>query len=202
MKKKLLPVLLIPTCLFAATPLEGPYFEASGGYSYIADNISYMQDAIVINDTSYSNGYNLSASLGYKLYPWRFALGGGYTSGDVKHFSINDIRQGSSGNTKARYVIANIYYDFPEIVRAVAPFIGGGIGYSKIETNLANLALADNSPIYEANAGFNFNYSEQLTFDIKYSYLVTQRLEQFNLRFESFMASIGVQYHFNTYYNN
>ncbi len=209
MKRALiLSVVLGSAPALAATPIDGWYGSVFGGYTYIPDNVSATtSNGLLLNGTSYRNGYNAGGRFGYKSNPLRYEGEYTYLHANVKHFNLNNINQiNNSGYNSASYFMANIYYDFPEMIPCFTPFLGVGIGYAHVVASLQSLSnnfgyttfkATNNVFAYQGTTGFSYNFAENWSADLAYRYTATQRPSQFGKVFQTHIASLGVTYRFN-----
>lgn len=197
--------LLASTATLAATPLEGWYAGVSGGYTYMPDNISTSRYGFKRTDASYSSGFNAGANIGFKSNPLRYEAELTYIQADLRKFFINKIRQSYvDGETNATLAMAKIYYDFPDMVPCVQPFLGAGLGYAYVETNIrsklpfgyTHYVGSDSVFAYQGTAGLNYNYAEAFTLSIAYRYVGTERVNALGKIFQVNMATAGVVYRF------
>ena len=86
----------------------------------------------------------------------------------------------------------NLYYDF-DMGSSFAPYVGAGVGWSEIEAQITSMALVDTSGptvtranflddsesafAYQLLAGFGYDLTEQLTFDLGYRYFVVSNAD-------------------------
>lgn len=209
MKNSLLIRLLI-AALFtgaahAAIPIDGWYTSVFGGYTFVPDNFEILAPGLHVNKSSFNSGYNVGGRVGYQSNPLRYE--GEYTHMSVgaRSFRINNIRQfGVSGYSTANIIMANVYYDTPEMLPALAPFLGIGIGYANVQETFngtapvlfSHFSASENSFAYQGTLGLTFNYSEIYTFNLAYRYIATSSSGNLGHIFQAHNAAIGIIYHF------
>lgn len=206
MRITLLSAALLATGLAsAATPVDGWYTSVFGGYTYLPDNVNTTTFGVLRNDSSYNGGYNAGGRIGFQSNPIRYEAEYTYLSGDTHFFKVNHIRQiGISGNTSANLIMANIYYDCPEMLPAIAPYLGIGIGYAYIQTSLNSTGpdgatyfnASDNEFAYQATVGLTYNFAENYSANLGYRYAATASAGNFGSMFQAHIANAGVVYHF------
>lgn len=194
----------------AATPVNGWYSSVFGGYTYIAENVTRTYNGLVWDDPTWNSGYNAGARIGFQSNPLRYEAEFTYLNAQLKYFALNDIRQfNASGSTTAAMIMANIYYDFPDMVPAISPFIGLGIGYDRVQATLQSnnipfgyqhLKATDNLFAYQFTAGLTYNFSENYAVNLAYRYIGTDRSSNLGKISESNLASAGVIYRFDNCY--
>ncbi|MGQ3890661.1 outer membrane protein [Legionella sp. CNM-4043-24] len=191
---------------FAATPVQGWYGSVFGGYSYIPENVDITRYGLARNNAAYNSGYHAGARIGYQSNPLRYEGEYTYITANLKKFTIDNIPQlGVNGSTTANLAMANIYYDFPDMVPAIQPFLGVGLGYGWVQG-----VLNSDGPIfstrytgessvfaYQATGGFTYNFAENFAVNIAYRYVGTDRVSELGKFFQAHLGSVGVIYRFN-----
>lgn len=205
--------LLVSSIASAATPIDGWYSSLYGGYSYIPNNVRKSYLGTQFNRATFNNGYNVGGRLGFQGGPMRYEGEFTYLNAQAGSFSSNRFIQffrpnRLSGHSSAALGMANIYYDFPDMVPCIAPFVGGGIGYAWVNTRLTtrnffgfnNFSASDNLFAYQGTAGFTYNFAENYALNIAYRYIGTTNAGELGKKFQAHLASVGVVYRFNEYY--
>lgn len=201
--------LLVTGVASAATPVDGWYTSGFGGYAYVQDNIRTTLPGLYINGTSYKGGYNVGGRVGFQSNPIRYEAEYTYLYANANHFNINNIRQiGSTGSTTGSLFMANLYYDFPDIVPAISPFLGVGMGVAVLKTNLSNItpiivrtfSFNESKFAYQGTLGFTYNFAENYAANIAYRYVATGNGGDFGRAYQAHLASAGVIYRFDKGY--
>lgn len=211
MKNIMLSASLLATGIAsAATPIDGWYTSAFGGFTYLPSNISVLDaSGLYLDGTSYNTGYNVGGRLGYQSHPLRYELEYTFLSAGLKNFNVDTIVQsGVSGSSSANLLMANLYYDFPDILPAISPFLGVGIGYAILQTSLASTAplgtinfhLNENEFAYQGTAGLTYNFSENYAINLAYRYAAVSTDGNYGQVFQSHLLSSGLVYHFDRGY--
>lgn len=189
----------------AATPVDGWYTSVFGGYTYLPDNVSNYSFGVLRNYVSYGGGYNAGGRIGYQSNPLRYEAEYTYLTANTRYFRINNLVQtGVTGNAFANLLMANIYYDFPEMLPAIAPFLGIGIGYAYLQTSLNSTGpngitlfkASDNSFAYQGTVGLTYNFAENYALNLAYRYVATRTNDNFGKDFQAHIANAGVIYRF------
>ncbi|MDR3441765.1 MAG: OmpW family outer membrane protein [Legionella sp.] len=197
--------LLATSIASAATSVDGWYASAFGGYTYLSSNINTHRLGAFRSDPSYNNGYNAGGRIGFQSNPIRYELEYTYLQASTDRFRINHIRQtGVTGTSSANLAMANLYYDFPDVLAAISPFAGVGIGYAFLQTTLnstgpfgATLFKVDgNSFAYQGTVGLTYNFSENYAINASYRYTATTSNDRFGRTFQAQMGNAGVIYRF------
>ena len=208
MRLTLLSAALLATGMAsAAAPVDGWYTSLFGGYTFIPDNVHYYNYNLgyYLNRGSYNDGYNAGGRVGFQSNPMRYELEYTYLHANLDHFDINSVRQQYvAGYSSDNVLMANIYYDTPEMLPAVVPFLGLGIGYANVENKFFSqlpfgytfFDFNDNAFAYQGTVGLTYNFAENYAINISYRYLATTELEEFGDSFQAHIGSAGVIYRF------
>lgn len=197
--------LLVTGLASAATPVDGVYTSVFGGYTYLPDNMSNNAFGFYRNHAAYNSGYNAGGRLGYQSNPMRYEAEYTYLSTNTEYFYLNGIRQtGVTGYSSANLLMANVYYDFPDMLPAISPFLGVGIGYAYVQSSLnstgplgiTSFKASDNEFAYQGTAGITYNFAEHYAMNLAYRYVATSSSDQLGKVFQAHMANVGVVYHF------
>lgn len=210
MKIKLLSSLLLASGLsYAAAPINGWYGEVFGGYSYMPSNLFATLNGLTFTDVHYNSGYHGGGRFGYKDNPLRYEAEITYITAFPSNFNVNFVRRTSfSGQTSATTGLANIYYDFPELILTLTPYISGGIGYAYVSSRLLSTGPLFVSEFrgtgsafaYQGSVGIAYNFADNYSLDIAYRYLGTTNIRQIGSQFQAHMASAGATYRFDGVY--
>jgi len=206
MNKKLAAILLLTSGLAcAATPVDGWYTAAFVGFNFLPDNIRTVVNGQLLNSTQYHTGYNFGGRVGLQCNPLRYEGEFTYFTSTLDHFNLNDIRQiRIRGSSNGDLIMANIYYDFPEMLPAISPFLGVGLGYAVLETTLFSggpfiphrFSFRENEFAYQGMVGFTYNFAENYAVDIGYRYVATAGQGSYGRVFQDHIANAAVIYHF------
>ncbi len=200
--------LLASSLATAAVPIDGWYASIFGGYAYLPDNVSNGNDGFNRTRPSYDSGYNGGGRLGFQSNPLRYELEVTYINANLKKFLINNISPlGVEGESTATLGMANVYFDFPEMVPCISPFLGVGLGYGYVTAQLnsraaflrTNLKVSDSVFAYQATAGLTYNFAENYAVNLAYRYVGTERADELGKVFQANLATLGVVYRFDGY---
>ncbi|MCW8469535.1 outer membrane beta-barrel protein [Fluoribacter gormanii] len=190
----------------AAVPVNGWYSSVFGGYTHISGNVSKYHWGFLFDDVAYENGFNAGLRLGYQSNPIRYELEYTYLRANTKDFDVDLIDQtGVSGNTNANVGMANIYYDFADVIMpTISPFLGVGIGYAYIKTSLnstgpfgaASFGVTEGAFAYQGTAGLTYNFAENWALNASYRYLATASNDDFGKTLQVQMGNVGIVYRF------
>lgn len=190
----------------AAVSIDGWYSSVFGGYTYIPDNINIRYLGKLRHHSTFHPGYNAGLRFGFQSNPLRYEAELTYINAKLQGFYVNAINQhGISGETQATLAMANVYFDFPEMVPAVQPFAGLGLGYGWVNGSFHSTGplyhtyySGSNSVFgYQGTVGFTFNFAENFAINLAYRYIGTTRVDSLGKTFQANLATVGVIYRFN-----
>lgn len=198
--------LLATQSAMAAVPIDGWYGSIFGGYAYLPPNISINSFGLTRTEPLYGPGYNAGGRIGYQSFPLRYEAEVTYINANLSDFYLNQIEQvGVTGHGAAVTAMANVYYDFPEIVPAIMPFLGLGLGYAWVEGVLQSTGPGfgpsyykgnNNVVAYQATAGVTYNFSENYAANLSYRFVGTGRADNLGEMFQAHLGSLGIIYRF------
>ena len=189
----------------AASPIDGWYTQAFGGYAYVPSNVQHSYNNLWLSNVKYNPGFNAGGSLGFKNTPMRYEGEITYLKANLNKFEVNYIKQlGVDGYNDAILGFANVYYDAPGLIPVLQPFVGIGIGYAWVQAIINGtgpLAITDfnatNSVFaYQATAGLTYNFAENYAFTTGYRYISTTNLAALGFRFQTHLINLGAIYRF------
>jgi len=199
--------LLASGLTFAATPIDGWYGSAFGGYTYIPGNVENSFFGPLLNQSSFKNGYNVGGRVGFKSTPLRYEGEYTYLHASTSAYRLNLIPQtGVYGYSSANLIMANVYYDTPEILPAIVPYLGFGIGYANIQEvlnstgplGISQFNMSTNSFAYQGTAGLTYNFADYWALNAAYRYVATSSSNGFGTVFQAHIANMGVVYRFDS----
>jgi len=197
--------LLATTLVHAATPIEGWYGSAFGGYAYIPNNLNYYSPGSVWSKSSYKAGFDVGGNFGFKSTPLRYEGELTYISASLNGFNLNRVEQtGIQGFNHVGLAMANVYYDFPALIPTIEPFLGVGVGYGYVDSEFKStgpLGMNRYDPennvfAYQATGGLTYNFAETYALNIGYRYVATENVGNFGKMFQSHLANVGAIYRF------
>lgn len=206
MRIKLLSAALLATGMAsAATPVDGWYTSFFGGFTYFPENVDIITFGVLRNNSGYKEGYNVGGRVGYQSNPLRYEGEYTYLHGNTNYFSLDTVLQtGVTGYTSGNLFMANIYFDTPEILPSVAPFLGVGIGYAAFQTSLNSTGpngdtifkATDQEFAYQGTVGLTFNFADYYSANLGYRYVATDKGNDFGKIYQAHLVDVGVIYHF------
>ncbi len=206
MKKIILYSALLATGIAtAATPIDGWYGSAFGGYAYLPSFLHKWHKGFFLTDDRYENNFDAGLSFGFKSTPLRYEGELTYIQARLKSFNANGFKhKHAHGFNRTGLAMANIYYDFPAIVPTIEPFLGIGIGYSHITGSFnsrhplfrTHYDTSNNVFAYQAIAGLTYNFAETWALNVGYRYIATNHANNFGRSFQANLANLGLVYRF------
>ncbi len=198
--------LMASTVAQAATPIDGWYAGVFGGYAYVPNNVNNTSYGLTRSNASYKPGFDAGGSFGYKSHPMRYEGELTYLKANLKDFTINGVQQTNVGGySDAIFAMANVYYDFPNLLNALQPFLGVGIGYGWIQGKFdshdpllgsTQFKGQDSAFSYQGTAGLTYNFSEEYALNIGYRYIATNQVNALGKIFQAQLANLGMVYRF------
>lgn len=194
-----------------AAPVNGWYAHVFGGYASVSDNLHVTSAGVTYTQTAYKPGYNIGGSLGLQKNALRYAGDIFYLDANLKNFTADRTPQTNiSGYSNAIVAMANIYYDFNDIVSNLQPFLGGGLGYAQTHTQLNSTGPSgvnqysdsNNGFAYQVLLGMNLNVSKIYTINLGWRYVATTRAsipgKSFRPYLQAYPISLGFIYRFDS----
>jgi len=198
-------LLLAAPATHAATPIDGWYSNVFAGYAYVPNNIDTTRGSITYTDANYQSEYNAGGSFGFKSNPMRYEGQVTYLNAALKNVSENSEKQTYvSGQNNTVLGLVNVYYDFPDVIQAISPFLGLGLGYGWINMKIDNKYLIDvpdfrdagSAFAYQGSIGLTFNFAENYALNIGYRYVGTNSVFALNHMFQAHLANISAIYRY------
>lgn len=206
MKRAFLPALLLASGVaLGATPVDGWYAGAFGGFAWLPKNIDKTVDGLTFDNASFKGGYDAGGRIGYKRYPLRYEGEVTWISAKINDYAINGVRQqGAVGQNNTLLAMANIYYDFPPIVPAISPLLGLGIGYAFVDTSIEAFgpvlrsSFNTNASAFAVQgiAGLTYNFAENYALDLSYRYVGTTHIGDNGRMYQANLGNAGIVYRF------
>jgi opacity protein-like surface antigen len=195
----------------AATPIDGWYSSAFGGFVHLPENVRVNIGHDHWHSPNFRWGYDVGGRIGFKCYPLRYELEFTYLNADIEEFKVNKIKfTRAAGNTNAAFLMGNAYYDFPDMVPAISPYLSVGLGYGYLNTELSSRGRHghhsfrehhefdrnDNVFAYQASAGFTYNFCDNYAASAGLRYIGTTRADHFGKLYQAFIGEFGALYRF------
>ncbi|KTD12042.1 opacity protein-like surface antigen [Legionella gratiana] len=199
--------LLAPGVASASTTANSWYSSGFGGYTYLSSNVETRYYGFLLSDVHYRYGYNVGGSIGYQSNPIRYEFQYTYLYADTNQYSVNHKKAlDIDGGTRANILMANLYYDFPEMLGEISPFLGVGIGYAFMHATLNSTSRFHrphfntdlNSFAYQGTAGLTYNFMENFAINAAYRYTATTNKGNWGRTLQAQMGNVGVVYRFFT----
>jgi outer membrane protein OmpA-like peptidoglycan-associated protein len=139
----------------AAQPVSGVYVGAAGGGNFLQQETvnslatSGGRRSFTSQKVPFDAGYVGLASIGY-------GFGNGLRveiEGNYRYNKASNIR---SADEQKYGAMANVLFDLDVGSPYIYPYIGGGLGYGRVEDHIGNASASDGSFAYQAIAGLSF----------------------------------------------
>ncbi len=185
----LLPAMLAAmTLLFTAGPAGAQdartlYVSGFGAWNFLMDADIEVGGASA-GDAEFSQGFALGGAVGFRFVDdFRAEIEGSYRQNDLDLvFTAN-----ADGDATSLALMANGYYDFPDIGGALRsplrPYLGGGIGVARVAWNdvtVGATSIVDDDEFiiaYQAMAGLGFGVTDAVTLTVDYRFFATPSVE-------------------------
>ena len=145
---------------------EDPSMWHSGQW-YISGTAVQTFDRDIEGNDSIANGEPISylgefdpewsgvAAVGLHIGPMRAELEGGYREKMIE--SIDNLAVGATGEVGLTSIMFNVYYDKPIIPRRLDAYIGGGAGFTLVDTNIAYDSTVTVVDLNDSSNNININ---------------------------------------------
>ena len=187
MKRVLLSILCFALAVFLFTGPAGAadpdlYFSGKAGLTMPADSSVHF-DAGLDAEFEYDPGFSFAAAIGGQISDsMRIEPEISYQKNDLDKASSGGGSVSVNGDASALAFMTNLYYDFLHQARAT-PYIGGGIGFAKVEVSDITSPAApgyyiegdkDSVFCYQASAGVAWAVGSSMVMDLSYRYFATE----------------------------
>ena len=190
---------------YAAIPIDGLYSVAFGGLARLPNNIDNNIDNVYASQAQFNSGFNAGGAIGYKQAFWRYEAEVTYIKADLNNIQINQVaydNPSAIGYSQGLIGLLNAYLDLPyKQATLLQPFIGAGLGYGWIQTNInvqtyINTVLNNNSFAYQGTAGLSFHFSENYGLSVAYRYVGTTHINTIGNTFQAHLLTGSAIYRF------
>lgn len=218
-----LAVLWVALPVVAAAQEKGRvYIEGRGGVTFLQEDTTSDETGFTIED-DFDTGYNVGAAIGYAgPRGLRGDIEVRYRENDLDSFTIREdagfgvasglgdldgFKLSADGEVSVLAAMANLYYDF-DFGFPVKPFIGGGIGFARVDVDASILDVSfidddDTVFAYQGTAGVTYDINGHLMVSLAYQYFRTGDLKLTNTdgergeaEYESHNVFLGLRYAF------
>jgi len=116
-------------------PLGRAYLSASVGAVAFASSSFELTGPDDLLEIETESGSGFSAAAGYAIQGFRFELQYADRRTDIEEVTASGLAlQGGDGEVNLQAGYANVFYDFNHGGPGLSPFIGGGLGVARVET--------------------------------------------------------------------
>jgi opacity protein-like surface antigen len=140
-----------------------------------ANWFNFDNDALDEGHLKFDVGYHASVFVGYKFAP-QFRIEGeiAYRRNNLDHFKHLGQRFKLKSHTYSWSYMANFLYDFHFDCLPVKPYVGIGVGYTRISTSFAHedISIKDHASglSWQAIAGFGYPIYADVDLGVEYHY--------------------------------
>lgn len=156
----------------------------AGGVDFDASSTGGGQPLSYSQDNDFDVGWQVGAAVGVANFPlpnWRVELEGVYANSETDDSEDNfddvfdtgdddeDVDTASADVTIYGGLL-NLVYDF-DFGSAWKPYLGGGVGYGKVDVDYADIEVDDEVFIWQAKAGVSYALGPDSAVELGYRYL-------------------------------
>ena len=179
---------------------DGLYVSANAG-------VALLRDSALIETTvgkmESGTGMTSGLALGYRKGQIRIEEELSYQKNDIDKITFSGTSRAATGDRTAASLLLNGYYDFVN-AGSVTPFIGGGIGYTRIKENDAGyvgqrtMNRHDTVFAFQLSAGLGYAIDNRTSLDLVYRYFRASnpQLGATEEEYRSNNIMIGIRYNF------
>ena len=180
-----------------------PYVSFGGGVGILGDGEITFNDADS-RDTSvsYEEGWVVRAAAGAALNKnFRMEVEGFYNNNDADSINFRDrvVAEADLSGIEVGGGLFNAYYDINFGSRFV-PFVGGGVGFAKVDADVRNIdrSLDETVWVWNVGGGFAYALNNNISLEVSYRYLATEDVEfdRLTLTYENNQFLGGVRFTF------
>ncbi len=145
--------------------------------------------------TQLDAGYALDGTVGHDFNPFRVEGELSWRNAEIDKHAINGRSTDVEGKVSSLGLMVNGWYDLHTASRWT-PFIGGGIGGARIQTDYARTSKDDKTDwvfAYQAGAGLGYKLNESTTLQAQYRYFTT---EEAGIEDGVHNMTVGLRYRF------
>ncbi len=130
---------------------------------------------------------------------WGYDFANGLRAEGELLYLQNDLEATPDSDTSSIGSFANLIYDFNP-VGAIQPFLGAGVGFTRVDIDNGIFSGDDSGFAYQAKAGFAYQINDRLSAELVYRYVVATDLHfgsaasGLNGDFDSQAVTIGLRY--------
>jgi len=204
MKKLILAVAVTGMSLGAVNAFAvSPYVTLGGGLGVAGDGEVSINN-VGSQDTSvnYEEGWVVRGAVGAAINKnFRVEVEGFYNNNDADKINVRDryVAEADLSGIEAAGALLNAYFDF-NFGSPFVPFIGGGFGIAKVETDVRNVDRSLDETVWAWNigAGLAYTINTNVSLELSYRYFATEDVEfdYLTLSYEDNQFLAGVRFTF------
>ncbi len=196
--------------VFAAPCLAQEWYGAISAGGVVEQQVvrSFAGSPVVKSD--FDRGVAVSGAVGMREGRLRFEGELMWSGANVQKIKNLSTITGGHGSVSSTSLMANLYLDFPGLTSSITPYVGGGVGYSRVRfahVGVKNARFTNDSDgvfSFQAKAGIAYHFNERTDLTLQYRLFGTQTPEMRTaggVDFESdgllnHHAEVGVLYRF------
>ena len=197
MSKFFLMLLLFAGCKAANANSTEFYFSLGYGFSEsVKSSVAFPSEIAVVKQ---NKGKEQRGAIGMTIAPLRLELEGSLYKANYRT-SLIAAASLASGLLQRTSVMGNLYYDFSKIGNYISPFVGTGIGVSKIKhtlnVNSETLKQAESKFSFQGMTGLKIKVAPNVDVTIDYRYFTTQKMKFNHERHKAKSLNIGIIFKF------
>lgn len=203
----------LAVCLSANVAMADWYVSGSVGYTNVSDQESTGPSREV--DAEYDSDTSFSAAVGYIIPDTNYRAEVEFTrrKNDVDNLAFNNVGRVAQGDISSRSIFLNGYYDFNQVHERFVPYVGAGIGITRVDVDVqygrADFNGDDSVLAFQAIAGVNYKATDKLNIftDVKYHVTNDPELNRFggpapaanvelDSEYDTYSVNVGLRYNF------
>ena len=197
MRKFVLMLLLFASCKSANANSTEFYFSL--GYGFSESGKSSVASLSEIAAVKQNKGKEQRGAIGMTMVPLRLELEGSLYKANYRA-SLITATSLASGSLQRTSVMGNLYYDFSKTGDCVSPFVGAGVGVSKIKhilnVNSETLKQAESKFSFQGMTGLKITVAPNVDVTIDCRYFTTQKMKFNHERHKTKSINVGIMFKF------
>lgn len=188
----------------AAQPLDGfPYATLFLGATWI-DSTRKTNDVNELH-VKYKNGFMASLAAGYHTTALKYQAEFLKLENDHDQFKLDDTRTTESGSTQLDAFLLSAYFLFSHETDIIQPYLGGGVGYGKIESTATGTVngtyfynnTSDRKFVWHGAAGLDLNIEPRWDLLLEYRHIGANKAEHsIGDHLDVDVVLLGINYNF------
>ena len=195
--KFVLMLLLFASCKAANANSTEFYFSLGYGFSESGkSSVAFPSEIAVVKQ---HKGKEQRGAMGITIAPLRLELEGSLYKSNYRA-SLITATSLASGSLQRTSVMGNLYYDFLKLGDYISPFVGAGIGVSKMKNilniNSETIKQAESKFSFQGMTGLKIKVAPNVDVTIDYRYFTTQKMKFNHERHKTKSINVGIMFRF------